>query len=739
MTIRKLPLVIGFGCALLPLAVAPGFIGTASAGVATFDATRAAAGDPAGRRPFAQIASPAAAVSVKPHGGMPADWHALGPFGGDVADVAASPTAVNVVLAGIAPSGGAGGGGTLYRSVDGAATWSAVPALAHSVLDIEFDTNGKAYLAVDNGVWSSSDDGASWTQHDLGIGPNQWVMDVAVDPANPLIVWAGIADAFGAQAVNVAKSVDGGVHWTDSTPPHPAAMTCTGIAIDPANPSHVAAVFGGWTGGAEAWVTTDGGVSWTDRSAGLPGNPLRAAAFAGTRLLVGGGQLFGAQYVGLYGSSDLGANWIQLDDASWPIPVVSDIAVDPHDAQTILVSIDGAGVNRSTDGGATWQIAVGGTASLAVQSLRFVPGSSSQLLLGASSLGVYRSTDSATQFTPASTGISELSLYAIDTSQVDANQLAVAFQGNNNGGVLTSADGGAHWSAEPVPATRYSNVRFAPDGTLYAMSSGPTSIAPEGLYRREGDGSWTNIGPDQGPWFESDLVAIRFSAGDPNLILLGGADYGVAGDQSTIWRSTDAGQSWSKQFQGGSGEKVVDIESSSGGSDQNLVAVYDGYQGDQLGGALHSIDGGLAWTPALHRLPAFARFPRLCASAATPGTVYMSMWDSWSTGAIYRTDDNGDNWTPTGWAGGNAIDIACDQHDAQVLYVAQNGVDPVLRSADQGATFAAFSTGLEGAGTLTGLALSKIGAPLLYLGGTHGSFVTARSDVPDVILANGFD
>jgi len=737
MTIRSFSLTVGLACAALPLAAASGGAGPAARGP-YFDAVRGTASDAYGRQAFVRAASASAPAAARPRGGTPADWHSLGPYGGDVTDVAASPSTAGLVLAGIAPGGG--GGGTLYRSNDDAAHWAVVPELAgHSIYDIEFGSGASVYLAADNGVWTSADGGATWTQRDLGIGANQQVFDIALDPSNAAIVWAGVGDAFGQQSANVVRSTDGGLTWTDVTPPHPA-MSCTQIAVDPANSSNAVAVFGGAFGGGEVWVTADGGATWTDRSAGLPANPMHAAAYVGSRILVGGGQLFGSQYVGLYASSDAGATWTKLDDASWPLAVVTAIAVDPNDPQTILAATDGAGINRSEDGGATWQVGIGGSTGLSAQSVRFAPGSSAQVLVGASSLGVYRSTDGGDHFGPASTGISELNLFAIDTSPTDPNQLAVAFQGSNNGGVLTSSDGGATWSAEPVPPTRYSNVRFAPDGTLYAMSSGPSTIAPEGLYRRNGDGSWTGIGPDQGPLYESDLVAIEFSRTDPSLIFLGGADFGVAGNQSTIWRSADAGQSWDKVYMGGEGDKFVDVQIVGGSQDQVLVAAYDGYLAEQSGGAARSTDGGATWEPALNGLPAFARMGRLCASAAAPGPVFLSIWDSWGTGALYRTDDDGATWVSTGWSGGNAFDVACDQEDPQVLYVAQSGADTVVRSADGGATFAPYATGLAQAGTPSALALSQTGTPLIYLSGTHGSFVSARSGgAPDRIFADGFD
>lgn len=741
MTIRRLPFLSGLGCTLVALAAAPAPVHSTPLGGAVFDAARAEAGDWSGRRPMLRpTASAEVRAAAAPQGGTPADWRMLGPYGGDVADVAASPATPGLVLAGIAPTNGAASGGTLYRSTDATATWSRVPALAgRNVYDIEFGSGNAIYLATDAGVWSSADGGATWVQRNLGIGPNQQVFDVALDPGDPAVVWAGVADAQGNQGANVVRSSDGGATWTDVTPPH-SPMSCNAIAVDPADSNTVVATFGGAIAGGEVWVSQDGGASWTDRSAGLPNRTIRAARFAGSRLLVGGGQLFGSSYVGLYGSDDLGATWTRLDDASWPLPVVTSIAVDPADAQTILVATDGAGINRSSDGGATWQTGIGGTQQVSAQSLRFAPGSSSELLLGASSLGVYRSLDAGDDFAAASVGISEFNLFAIDTSPTDANQLAVAFQSDNAGGVLTSSDGGATWTPASAPPTRYSTVRYAPDGTLYALSTGPSTIAPEGLYRRESDGSWTSLGPDQGPNFESELYAISFSSDDPNLILLGGGDFGGAGWAMTVWRSDDAGQNWDKRYAGADFNKVMDLQIVPGSTGARIVGAYDGSDAAQAGGAVHSTDGGLTWDLALNGLPSFARMPRLCASAANPGAVYLSMYDSWSTGAIYTSTDAGDSWSSTGWSGNPVRDLACDQDDAQGLYIALEGADRVQRSTDRGATFASFSTGLDGGGMPAELALSKTGAPLLYYAGSQGGFITARDGgVADRIFADGFD
>src|SRR3989440_6222253 len=671
---------------------------------------------------------PGTAVGTKYRGERPVGasaWTSLGPPGGDVFDVAASTVDANIVLAGLAPGGSFGG--TLYRSSDVGNTWSEVPALdVTSVFDIEFEPapDGITYLGTQDSVRKSTDGGLSWVTLNLGIGANDQVFDVALDPSDSSIIWAGIADASGSQPVNVMRSTDGGGTWTDRTPPH-APLSGRAIAVDPSDSNTVIAVFGGDFGGGEVWVTTDGGDSWTDRSAGLPGNPLNAVVYDGTRLLVGGGLLFGSQFVGLYESPDLGVTWTPLHDGTWPVLVVEDIAVDPSDAATIFVAIDGGGVNRTTDGGATWQIGIGGSQALAGRSVRFRHGNSQELFLGTSSLAVFHSTNGGDTFVQSSQGISQLDLFSIDANPLDPDEIAVAFQGANNGGVFSSTDGGTTWLLESAPPTRYSNVHFAPDGTLYAISSGPSSVAQEGLYRRENNGSWTPLGPDQGPLFESDLNTVRFSRNNANLILLGGADFGVAGFEATIWRSTDAGQTWTKVYELGDFHRVTDLEIVEDGTDQNMVAAWTSESGDNIGGALRSTDAGASWFDSSTGLPEFFRGPRLCASPTDPQSLVISAWLSFQSAGLFRTTDAGATWASTGWTGSATVgDVACHPVDDQTLFVTQlSGGDAVLRSQDGGATFGSFANGLESVVAPRELAFA--GNSELLLASAKGSYATA--------------
>ncbi len=135
---------------------------------------RAVAGAPERQRPAPAISALQAAA-----------WKSLGPFGGDIADVKVSPANASIVLAAFAPASGAGGG--IFRSIDAGATWTAVAQLnGLAVYKIAFAPDGTAYAASLDAVWKSTDGGAVWTQKPLGIGLNDQVFEVVVDPTNPL-------------------------------------------------------------------------------------------------------------------------------------------------------------------------------------------------------------------------------------------------------------------------------------------------------------------------------------------------------------------------------------------------------------------------------------------------------------------------------------------------------------------------------------------------------------------------
>lgn len=645
------------------------------------------------------------APPLAPRGGaaklVDSGWSPVGPFGGDIADVSASPTDANLVLAGIAPGSGFGGG--LFLSADAGATWSEVAALSGTaVYDIEFDPAGKIYLGTSYSVWSSLDNGVSWTTENLGIGPHAQTLEITIDPANSQNIWAGVADAMGGQTVNVLLSNNGGRDWADKTPPGAAGMSCRGIALDPGNSSEVFAVFGGSFGGGMVWHTSDSGGRWTDRSAGLPANPMNDVVHEGTRAMVVGGQLYGSQTVGLYATLDDGATWTAMHDSSWPNLVIHDIELDPTVSGVIYLASAGSGVYKSTTAGATWNFGIGGTGNLSVNEVSVDPTGNTPVYLGASSAAVWKSSDALT-FAPSSFGIGSLNVVSVAANPLDAQELAAAYEGANDGGVFTSRDGGSTWQVENLPGTRYHTVKFSPPGVLYALSDGPSSIAPEGVYRRDPSG-WVNLGPDQGIYFETELWGIAFSETNPNLIVITGSDFGYAGNEPTIWTTTDGGVRWTKTWEPAvDHEDVRDVVILADGTDQKMVASFiDMGSSPQTGGALYSTDGGGRWTAA-SGLYAEAQGYALAVSPFDTDTVFLADGAT-PAGSVARSVDGGATWTNLGHRG-NARAIVTDPRRPDRLYVGQGGDPKVVYSDDAGVRASDFDEGLESAGWMQGLAL----------------------------------
>jgi hypothetical protein len=630
----------------------------------------------------------------------PGQWQPLGPFGGDVEDINVSPTSPNVVLAGVAPSGSIGG--ALYRSTDSGATWAIVPSVSNensqtiSVYDIEFAPNGDAWVATDDSVYLSTDNGATFTKHDLGIGLNDQTFAIEIDPTNPMVLWVGVADAIGSQPMNVLKSEDGGNVWVDMTPAGVAGTSATDIAINPDNPDEVMVTFGGAFGGGAVYFTSTGGMEWSDVTAGLPGNPARTVRYSDGAWLVGGGQLFGSQFFGLWRSPDDGVTWTQLDNG-WPNSIATAVAVDPNNPQVILAASPN-GLHKSIDGGTTWTISAGGTGSFSMNAVRFAPGSSTRVVAGASSFGVVLSDDAADTTRVSSVGIGALDVWSVVANPANTNELAVAFQGQNNGGVYASTDGGQTWQVQSAPGTRYNAVKFDASGTLYALSDGPSGIAPEAVYRRNGDGTWTNLGPDQGNLFETELFSIDFGQADPNLFLTSGNDFGVAGFEGTIWRSPNAGMSWDKEYESPTGQSAVAyaVHIIKDGTDQTAVAGLQSFTADAgLNGVFRSTNGGVSWDRVTAGLPESLWGYDIQASPDDPNRIYVAN-GNFSGGGIWASDDAGANWSSF-LEGFNTRGIAIDPNNADSIYFwTVFAAAPVYQATENGTVVTPMSDGLMG-------------------------------------------
>jgi photosystem II stability/assembly factor-like uncharacterized protein len=386
----------------------------------------------------------------------------------------------------------------------------------------------------------------------------------------------------------------------------------------------------------------------------------------------------------------------------------------------VVLAATGRGLTRGVNG--AWSHRVGGTfRSLSVAGLS--PGNSSRILVGQTPDGILLSTDGGGHFTISTTGIRAVNVVSVAVNPLDPLEITAAFQGFNGGGVFTSADGGQTWKLESLPATRFDAVEYAPDGTLYVYSQGPsTVVAPEGVYRRDGGGgTWTALGPFVGPFYETDGSTIRVAPHHLQTIIITGADWST--DTPGIWRTINGGTNWDRVYIGtnrpGELNLVTDVQFVNDGTDQIVIASNSG-----VGAVLMSIDGGATWSP-VQGFPDQVRSYSLRGTPADPLTFYLG---STVFGGCYRTRDAGATWSLLGSSRSFAV-LDVDHSNADVTYGLGGFPVGVWRSTGGSAAFAPFNQGCEDAG-YSDFGWREGDCPTLLLATARGVYVRDIDSTP---------
>ena len=211
----------------------------------------------------------AAQADALPSAGGSWEYVGANNIGGRVTDVVVDPAQPNTIFV-------ASAGGGVWKSTDAGATYTpawpndypqAIGALARGSDGTlwagtgEANASGGGITYVGDGVYKSTDDGATWTN--VGLGNAGMIGRIAVDPTDPdrvLVAAAGSIYSTGGKR-GLYRTIDGGAHWTAILTPDLVAAPYTGVvdvAIDPTNPNRVYATQ--WDHHRTAYLRPYGGV-----------------------------------------------------------------------------------------------------------------------------------------------------------------------------------------------------------------------------------------------------------------------------------------------------------------------------------------------------------------------------------------------------------------------------------------------------------------------------------------------
>jgi photosystem II stability/assembly factor-like uncharacterized protein len=386
------------------------------------------------------------------------------------------------------------------------------------------------------------------------------------------------------------------LHWR-SIGPFRGGRT-RAVAGVPAQPNvfYMAQVNGG------VWKTDDYGHTWTPIFDDQPTGSIGSIAVASSDpnvIYAGSGE--GLQRPdlsvgdGIYKSIDAGQTWTHLglrDGQQIP-----QIAVDPRDANRILVAVAGhpygpneeRGIFRSTDGGKTFE----------------------KVLYKDENVG-----GADVLFDPQKPDIAYAALW-----EARQGPWENAAWNGTGGGIFKSIDNGKTWRqlAGGLPdAIIQANLAIAPSLTQRLIASVAT---PSGvnLYRSDDGGdSWSIATKDARPASRiggGDLSVPRFDPKNPNVVYVA---------TTVSWKSTDGGKTWSAFRGAPGGDDYQNVWINPNNSEIIIMA------SDQ--GTVITVNGGKSWstwynqpTAQLYHVSADNAFPyRLCGGQQESGSACVS-------------------------------------------------------------------------------------------------------------------
>jgi photosystem II stability/assembly factor-like uncharacterized protein len=621
-------------------------------------------------------------------------WRSLGPamFGGRVADVAGVPGRPELLYVGAASSGlfKSTNGGTTFTPIFESGNTLSIGAIAvpEGRPDVVYVGTGEGAvrnsISFGDGLYKSEDGGRSWTH--LGLARSERFARIAVDATNEQVVFAAaMGRAFGPSPERgVYRTTNGGRSWqrvlfVDET------TGASDVAIDPADPKIVYAGmydyqrkpwhFRSGGKGSGLYRSSDGGATWrrlTDPALrnGLPGAKLLGRIGisihrADPRIVYA---LIEAQEPGaLWRSDDRGLTWklVSSDRRINNRPFYyTQVRADPVDPERVY-TLAGA-FNVSSDGGKTFSTIPGARMFGDHHALWIDPLNPKRLLCGTDG-GFFVSNDQGRHWDFVN-NMPLAQAYHVGVDMADPYNVLGGFQDHE---IWRGPN--EKWNQVGVREGDWVRLRYMADG-MYTI---PDPRDPNLVYYNGHFGDITRIdmrnaeeryiqpyppGP-AGGGADKELYRfnwnspIHMSPSDPDVLYYGG---------NVLFRTTDRGESWiaispdlttnDKQKQRASGGEITPdntraefhstiLSIAESPRDTNVI-----WAGTDDGNLQLTRDGGKSWTnvaPNIPGAPAASWVASIQASHAHAGSAYVAIdqhrLDDFAPYA-FATSDYGRSW-----------------------------------------------------------------------------------------------
>lgn len=609
-----------------------------------------------------KVDTPNVAPSTQPHA-----WKSIGP----------TPPAIGAAIVADAPSHTiyiGSEGGNILKSTDEGITFVAVDQglFGSGVMSMVMDPNDPSVVYA--GGFKTTDGGVTWIEQGGGFG-----FSMVMDPTNPSIVYSGFS--------GVEKTMDGGETWEPAAEGLGDAQIFS-LAINPFNPN---VLFAGTTGDG-AFKSTDGAATWTAID-------IDSTVFG---LLVdpddGNIVYAGSNGNGVYKSTDGGDSFARV--GSPEVGVVFSIA---KSGNRLYAGTAGGGVSVSEDGGVTWR----NTGVSQSQGLKLSVDSAGAVYVGTNFDGAFVLPAGGHNQKWHRLAWKQLKSCAcqlghgLSIDPLDHNHV---FFTTNDGGLLVTNDGGAHWQdggTNGLVARAPRAVAFDPQQPWRVYAS---SVAG-GLFKSEDHGRhWVrrrfgastnyttgvavdpvdhsvyvatlgNLGIDTNGIWKSTDFAETFTRIDRAPHALPGEFLNLSGrgitvdphhhrtvyfaDRSSgIWRSQNAGTSWYHVDATPVFSVTVDP------TDSNIV-----YAGTNGNGVLKSTDDGSSFRKKSHGLPKDATNARTGSVLVNPkdhNVLYVGIEGE----GVFKSTDGARNWFPinSGLDDLGVFGLAMDPEFPDILY-----------------------------------------------------------------------